>query len=239
MNVQLAARRCAPVAVWVGANAMDAKYAATYWDKNGKELTSICNNAKVLSMVVRGIEFRGSDFDALEPTGNYHAAQLSSFTLQQGSLCSCVIEADMPIPVAVQHHTVDGVLRVHLELGNPTPNGGIDREHLELRLKVGDSVFKSKGWSGWFEDELLDIQKQMPDDNYIKACINCAFSDYSPLGHGLFGCLACFRDNKQGYLLVRSKHDLFNIWKSMTEFVQETYLCPEFERRVAGTGYRG
>ena len=48
------------------------------------------------------------------------------------------------------------------------------------------------------EDELLDIQRQMPEGTYLKACINCAFSDYCPGGHGLFGGLACFRDNKEG-----------------------------------------
>jgi hypothetical protein len=26
---------------------------------------------------------------------------------------------------------------------------------------------------------------------------------------------------------------------TMTEFVQETCLCPEFEKRAPGTGYRG
>jgi hypothetical protein len=74
---------------------------------------------------------------------------------------------------------------------------------------------------------------------YLKACINCAFSDYSPCGHGLFGGLACFRDNKQAYLSVQTKRDLFEIWSTMTEFVQETFLCSEFERRAPGAGYRG
>ncbi len=59
------------------------------------------------------------------------------------------------------------------------------------------------------------------------------------LGHGLFDGLACFRDNKQGYLSVQTKRDLFGIWGTMTEFVQETFRCPEFERRAPGTGYRG
>ena len=54
--------------------------------------------------------------------------------------------------------------------------------------------------------------------------INCASSDYSPVGHGLFGGLACFRDNKEGYRKVKSKHDLFRVWGTMTGFVQETFL---------------
>jgi hypothetical protein len=134
---------------------------------------------------------------------------------------------------------VEGALAVHLELGDPAPNGGIDREHLKLKLTIEGRLIASKGCSAWFEDEMLDIQKQLPQDTYMKGCINCAFSDYSPAGHGLFGGLACFRDNKQGYLSVKTKQDLFCVWKTMTEYVQETYLCPEFARRIPGSSYRG
>ncbi len=106
-------------------------------------------------------------------------------------------------------------------------------------MSLSGYVYRSAGTSGWFEDELLDIQKQLPDGVFLKACITCAFSDYSPYGHGLFGGMLCFRDNKAGYLTVKGKSDLFRIWSTATEYVQETYLCPEFERRVRGSGYRG
>lgn len=218
---------------------MLAEYAARYRDRVGQELTTITNNGRVLSLAVRGVQFQGSDFDRLEPTGDLDPSQSSSFTLHKGELCSCVIEAEMPIPVVTPHGMVEGVLTVHLELGDPAPNGGIDREYLTLQLQVEDRGFTSKGWSGWFEDEMLDIQKQLPQATYMKACLHCAYSDYSPLGHALFGDLACFRDNKQSYLSVKTKHNLFGVWNTMTEFVQETYLCPEFVRRVASTGYPG
>jgi hypothetical protein len=73
----------------------------------------------------------------------------------------------------------------------------------------------------------------------MKCCFNCAFSDYSPAGSGIFGDMLCFRDNKEEYFKVKDKWDLFRIWETMTEHVQETYLCPEFEKRIPGTGYRG
>jgi hypothetical protein len=74
---------------------------------------------------------------------------------------------------------------------------------------------------------------------YLQTCFCCAFSDYSPYGNGLFGDLACFRDNKQPYLAVETKRDFLALWDTYTEFVQETYHCGEFERRKPGTGYRG
>jgi hypothetical protein len=54
----------------------------------------------------------------------------------------------------------------------------------------------------------------------------------------MFGGLTCFRDNKTGYRAVNSKSAMFQAWGTMTEYVQETYLCPEFEKRTPGTGYR-
>jgi hypothetical protein len=218
---------------------MSARYAALYRDRHGDVVTTIHNDGKTLSMIARGVEFRGTDFDAFEPIEGTDPTRLTSFTLQHGCLCSCSIEAEMPPPLVLNGETLHGLLTMHLELGEPMPNGSLDREVLRLTLTLGESVYRSAGTSGWFEDELLDIQKQLPDGVYLKACINCAFSDYSPVGHGLFGGLACFRDNKAGYLAVKGKDDLFRIWSTATEYVQETYLCPEFRRRVPGTGYRG
>ena len=217
---------------------MLAVYPAKYKDRFGEEQTSIQNDGKVLSITVRGVEFRGTDWDSLEPTGELSTVE-QLFVLQWGSLCSCKIEVEMPLPVVVGNETEDGILEIELELGDPLPNGALDRESLLLRLRLGTRVFSSSSGSGWFEDEMLDLQRQLPSGTLIKACINCAFSDYSPCGHGLFGGLACFRGNKVGYRAVATKGDLFQIWETMTEFVQETYLCPEFEKRAPGTGYRG
>ena len=216
---------------------MLAEYPARYRDRRGDVATSLFNDGQLLAMVVRNVTFRGDDFDALEPADDSVATE--QFTLHDNCLCSCTIETDIPIPVLENGHEAQGRLTVHLELGDPAPNGGIDREWLRLTFHYDDKVVQSSGTSGWFEDELLDIQKRLPEGSYLKACITCAFSDYSPAGHGLFGGLACFRDNKAAYLAVNSKQKLFAVWNSMTGFVQETYLCPEFERRTPGAGYRG
>jgi hypothetical protein len=214
-------------------------YPARYRDRHGAEATAIQNDGRTLSMTVRGVTFSGEDFDAFAPAGGARDTDLSSFTLPRGYLCECEIECHIPMTVVVRGKNREGSLVVHLDLGSPAERGGIDRESLQLELRLSDSHWLSSGKSGLFETELLDIQRQMPEGIYLKACINCAFSDYSPCGQGLFGTLACFRDNKAGYRPVRSKSDLFRIWGTMTGFVQETDLCPEFERRETGTGYRG
>lgn len=92
---------------------------------------------------------------------------------------------------------------------------------------------------GLFETALADIQRQLPADTDLKACISCALADYLPAGNGLFGTLACFRDNQQAYLQAHSKFDIFQIWDTVTEYVAETYLCPQYQQRGRHSGYRG
>ncbi len=149
-----------------------AIYPAHYIDQHGEESTIIANDGTTLSMVVRGVEFRGRWFDDFEPMAGIDA---SCFLLNRGELCAC----DITVPVISGSEEFPGMLHAHLDLGQP----GLDREELILRLTFEES-----------------------QDVYEGRC-------------GLF--------------------DFFEIWDRMTGVVQETYLCPEFERRRPGTGYRG
>jgi hypothetical protein len=172
---------------------MVQRYPARYQDAQGEEQTLIENDGKQLRMVVRGVEFVGPDFDALEATLDSTDPRLAAFTLEAGSLCACRLECAMPLPVVVGQEMIDGQLLMHLELGQPRLErpGGIDQETLHLCFSFGGASFWSKGTSnGYFEDELGDIQQALPEGAYLKACISCAFSDYSPAGHGAFGRLA-------------------------------------------------
>lgn len=215
------------------------RYVATYHDARGTEIIEIVNDHETLCTSIRGIPFEGRDFDGLETVADAVAVQAAGLTLQQGSLCACELRWKMPIEVGIADQHEIATLDVDLVLGAPTAIGGIDREDLQLRLVFSRGTIESAAASGWFEDELLDLQRKLPEKGYLRACIGCGLSDYSPYGHGLFGNLACFRDNKAAYRSVSTKQGLFAIWSSMTESVQETYLCPEFERRRPGAGYRG
>jgi hypothetical protein len=220
---------------------MIATYPARYEDVHRKERTAIENDGKYLRMVVRGVPFQGSQLDDFEPMIDPSDPRMATFTIDHGLLWAYQLSFVMPLAMLNGEQTVTGRLRVQLMLGLPiTTLGQADRETLNLRLThAGTSVASSGTSGGWFENELLDIQRALPQGMRIKACFTCAFSDYSPLGNGLLGTLACFRDNKEAYRKVASKYELFAIWDTMTEFVQETYLCPEYEDRLPNTGYRG
>ncbi|HEU4404403.1 MAG TPA: DUF6304 family protein [Polyangiaceae bacterium] len=217
----------------------ERSYPALYQDDQGVEAVTLRNDGKALRVTVRGVEFRGVDFDALEPVAGVEAAERAGFCLSQGALCACELEFTMTLPVETPGATRVCELRVALTFGRPASDGALEREELLLELRFEGRKLRSSGKDGWFEDALLGLQRQLPEGAYLRACIGCAYSDYNPAGHGLFGGLACFRDNKAAYRAVRDKRSLFAIWDTMTEYVQETHLCPEFERRTPGAGYRG
>jgi hypothetical protein len=214
------------------------EYPTTYTDALGSEPATLANDSETLRLSLRGVEFVGGDFDSLQPKGAA-PEQLKRFTLSQGCLCSCRIECRIPVPIHDHGEYVDGTLLVDVVLGDPAPNGSLDREKLRIVLEYGGQRFAGPGTSGWFEDELLALQKQLPEGVFVKACINRLYSDYSPYGHGLFGGMLCFRNLKAEYLKVKTKLEFFSVHGRQDRFVQETYLCPEFERRTPGIGYRG
>jgi hypothetical protein len=224
---------------------MFAEYRARYQDRFGEELTTIRNEGHELRMKVRGVEFVGRHVMGLEPTVEPGSSDLASFELNRydsgrRELCGCTIEYDIPLPIAVGDEIREAMLHVHAELGAPADRGELDRMKLRLELSFEGKTYRGTGTSGWFEHELLEIQASLPEVTFMKCCISCAFSDYSPYGHDVFGNLDCYRGAKEAYLEVKTKRDLFTLRKqARTDEVQETYLCPEFQRRKPGTGYRG
>jgi hypothetical protein len=214
-------------------------YPAKYTDAHGQEETIIFNDGETLRMTIRGLEFAGTDFDSLEPAGDAPQGHMAQFSLHRNELCSCRIECEIPVPLNDHGNLKEGLLTVELILGDPAPNGSLDREELHITLSCNHGQFAGSGTSAWFEDELLGIQSQLPEGVFMQACINCLYSDYSPYGHGAFGCMMCFRNLKSEYLAVKSKQDFWSVHDRYDRLVQETYLCPEFDRRIPGIGYRG
>jgi hypothetical protein len=214
-------------------------FAGTYVDASGSEPIRITNDGETLRTKIRGVEFVGNDLDGLSPVDGTPTEMLCSFTLNQGELCACVLNLEVSIPVVAGQFELQGTLCANLQLGSPADNGRISHERLQLALSYADERVLSSGASGWFEGELLDIQKLLPEGVFMKACINCLYSDYSPYGHGLFGGMMCFRNMKDEYLRVTSKDEFWAVHGRQERMVQETYLCPDFARRLPGTGYRG
>jgi Family of unknown function (DUF6304) len=217
---------------------MAAPWPGYYADQHGREAVTVQNGGQTLAVRIRGVRFIGADFDILEPDEPPPAS--ARLVLCDGALCSCTIECDVPVQLTTAADvSTPGVLRCRVTLGAPRDRGRGDRVQLQLAVEPGDILVTSSGTHGVFETALIDVQRQLPPGLHLKTCISCAFSDYFPAGSLMFGGLACFRDNRAAYRTVTNKRDLFSIWDTRTEYVQETYLCPEYERRGPHAGYRG
>jgi hypothetical protein len=220
---------------------MLARYPATYRDKNGEEATTIENDGKRFRMIVRGVPFEGPHVGDLEPAIPYDSPQLTSFTLWGDPaigviLIDYAVEYDAPIPVMADEEIRLGRLHVAFDMRMRDERGRLI-DYLRLTLHFNGKAYAGRGGHSEFETELLAIQKALPEGVYMKACINCLFSDYCVYGNEIFGGMLCYRDNRAQYLAVKSKREYMKVYA--TEQVQETYLCPEFQRRIPGTGYRG
>lgn len=210
-------------------------YPAKYRDATGEETTVILNNGAELEVTLRGVRFVGTMLDDFEPSVIGDPEVLNTFVIHCGMLCDCVFEWEMPIAVVRNGGVIEGRLHCHLELGKPRGHDcGIDKDKLQVSLHCAGAQitsFDNGVDAGWFDIALEAIQKQLPLETYIKCCHSCALSHYSPAGFGLFGKLGCFRGHKEAVRRAKFKPEIFALYRQgVTQMVQETYLCPEFER---------
>jgi uncharacterized protein DUF6304 len=212
------------------------RYPGRYRDTYGEEQVVFENDFEKLRVVVRGVTFVGHSFEELKPL-----LTVVSASPDGDALSDCALECDIPLPVVSGKDVEEGQLRVRIELQPPRDAYTAAEPGFTLRLCLtcAGQTCCSETAPATFETALTEIQQALPDGVYFRSCFSCAFSDYSPYGHLVLGRLACFRDNESSYLQVHDKDGLFEIWDTMTEPVQDIYLCGEYERRKPGTGYRG
>jgi hypothetical protein len=206
----------------------------SFSDSNGTESIIFRNDGRTLRTRIRGCDFEGPNFDSLQPLSD-----APGFTFAHGALCGCTMVADLPILLSAPEGIRHVIVLAKMTFGQPDVRGSLDSQTLLLSMEQSEFNLQSAGQSPHFEDELLSLNARLPAGFSLRACITCGLSDYSPAGSDLFGSLACFRGVKDKYRLVDSKTAIFALWPQITEHVQETHQCPEFEPRPKGRGYRG
>ena len=216
------------------------EYAATFEDAIGSDTIVIEKSKTRLSTTLRGEALSGRGFDSLgvvaDEVGSPHPFTVDRF----GDLASGTLVVRMPVGVEIDGKArlaeLRAVVRIPLPQREPAEDWSIP---MTLDLGDGREPVAVPGTGGDFESALVEISRKLPSDVRLLSCFSCGLSDYSPSGNQIFGDLACFRGTKAAYRRVHSKWDLFKLWPSMTETVQETHLCPEWEPRPVGRGYRG
>ncbi|MET8975230.1 DUF6304 family protein [Streptomyces sp. NPDC004539] len=217
-----------------------------YTDRHGREPVVFVSDGRAsIRTTIRGVVFEGDSMDDLGAVSG-EPPELPFTFMEDGALCACVLEWQEPLPVTVDGDgTRAGALHCTLRMGDlaaPGSRGAIEFQTLSVFLRLDGHDHPAPEGLHDIESALHEIQRRLPPGTRVRACVACAWSDYSPAGSGLMGGLACFRDAKDAYRRVRGKHGpdgIFAVWDRLTEFVQETWVCGEFEERVGNPGYRG
>ena len=147
-----------------------------------------------------------------------------SYQLREGTL-----SFDMGVEVRRDDGSRTATLSVSVDIA-------AERAALELSLPSGERAVAT---SPHLELAIPEVERGLSSPARIVCCFNCAWSDYFYGGTGLSGMM-CFRGSREEYQAVTTKAGYAElIPDAVTENVDELHLCPEFELRRPGTGYRG
>lgn len=207
----------------------------TYIDKTGSVETTITNDGEVLTLVVDNIEFKSKFYDdfAFATTGN----KPERFSLNiYNELTDCRLLCQVPLTLLRNGEDFKTILTVDLELNAPAADDYKTNAIFSLTIE-NKQITTNK--VQLFEGGLAALQELLPKNCKLKCCYGCSFSDYGVYGQGFFGTMLCFRNIKDKYLSVCDKDSYMDIMNDNDRFVQETYLCGDFQVRTKGTGYRG
>lgn len=205
---------------------MTFHYPTTFTDSFGTEETSFFSDGESLSIEIRGVQFQGH-FWELQLADEWTSEFETKFNFAQGKTlqgATIPILADfklwVKIPIQVltnEHEELDALVEVD------------KREQTQLYYLIGGRGAKFKRNS--FELGLLPAFTKGFQIQYVKCCLNCKFSSYSPFGHDAFGDLMCFKQCKTEWEQI-GYHGLYNS-ANLTKlasriYVQETYRCEQF-----------
>lgn len=193
----------------------------------------IHNNEKILSFWLGNHYFYGTELSAMR-TDDELTIDLPR---HHGDLCDCQFLYCVPQQLTDKQQQIYQIeLNIEHRLGKPAKNGGLDEETIIIQCDFNHQSFMAQG--GWYEDVLLDLQRQLGQDFYFYNCFGCLYSDYSIFGQSAFASLMCFYSQKDDYFKAQNKSDDITLYKN-AEKVQETACCGDFLPRIQAVGYRG
>lgn len=209
-------------------------YQGYYCHQDIKCAIVIANDGKALSFELFGCDFYGDEL-AYMKSNNPDVPDLLPKN-HDGCLCDCRFIYKVPQIIMHDNQEFAIIFNIEHHLGKPAPNGGLDDETVVMGIYFKGSYHKACG--GWYEDVLLDLKQQLGQDVFFKNCFGCLYSDYSIFGQSAFGSLMCFYGQKECYLLAKDKKDYMALYDNAL-YVQETFICDDFQMRDRQVGYRG
>ncbi|WP_159023309.1 DUF6304 family protein [Formosa sp. L2A11] len=198
-------------------------YSVKYKDTFGSLNTKIYSDGSILNLTLRGVHFKGYDFEALEGIVDKSKFEYAVYDNGVGVLTNFELTTEMPIDILDNGIVKTENLIAYIATGS-------NKSSVRLTLKTEHGIFLNKVEYDSFEDAILNIQNQLPENVKIKTCLSCKYSNYHPVGNGMFGGLNCFKNVKEDLEQVCNKSDLMHLWdkgleENKTFNVQETNVC--------------
>ena len=159
------------------------KYTATYKDKRGTEEMIIKSDGEDLFFTLREIDFEGSDFEMLTASA-IDNTKFDYEMFQDGS--GDVTNFKLTVTIPIQLYNVESSqsffenLIAYIEVGETTTIEGLDSEISCLTLTTSFGEYIGEKKLVWMEDALIALQNQLPANIYLKTCLSCKYSNYSP-----------------------------------------------------------
>lgn len=207
------------------------KYQYEFCDRFGCEKGIIHANGSDLFLSLRGIEFEGIDFECLELQTALYKDKI--FTIDESN-CLTNFSIKVYFPVKIKHNNTisEEIIVITIEVGILMK---ISSSCNTVELQTAFGYFHSKNKVECFENSILEIQNQFPNNTQFITCLSCRCSHYHPVGNGMFGHLYCFKNIKEKLSSINDKSTLMDLLTaeavdSGTIYnVHELFDCPEFE----------
>lgn len=207
-------------------------YPTIYKDKFGEEKNKIITFGSKIHIVLRDTRFEGQCFETLEISefDNQENDKFEWEKCQDGSkvLTNFEMKVNFQMQLAVEHNPQMEEMIAQISTGNEKGT------NIFLELKTDLENFKNTRNYDSFEDAMIEIQSFLPQNTKIKTCLSCKFSNYHPIGNGMFGALYCFKKLADKADKIVDKHSLLHFFdKEFTKKeekqkifnVQETFDC--------------
>jgi len=160
--------------LFMGINKIMRNYTTTYQDKRGTEDIIIKSDGSELYTTIRGIELYGPDFDQLTADKIDNTKfDYSIFADGSGDVTNFKISIVIPIQFynSLSNQTFTENLTANIVVGEYTTIQGLDHELTGLKLSTSFGEFKVEKRLEWMEDALIALQKQLPENIYLKTCL--------------------------------------------------------------------
>ncbi|MGC4100333.1 DUF6304 family protein [Ferruginibacter sp.] len=201
-------------------------YPVIYIDDSGKEDASFISDGTSLTIRLRRFTFTGGSFESLslKPPEEINSG---GFSLDEyNCLTNCVFQVNIPIKLTCNSDILTAILNIEIVLENT--------QHPKTRffsLTVGNEIFDlQKGGESemWFETQMIQLQRLLPQYMKIHTCIFCSYSNYWVAGNDSFGTLTCYKDIKNEIVTIKDKSSYMAVAENNGTATQETFWCSEF-----------